>query len=256
MPGVARVEAFDGMRAPARPDTPSVEVRRVSAREASAKDADEYAKKLVALGYLSSGQPASLPAPGGERPGMTEGAWNNLGTWQMRTRGDAAAARRAFEKALELAPAYPAPMFNLAVLARDHGDVAGAESWLFRALAALKTDPAPAVSGWARDYQRSGKEAAARSLLARAAREYPDSEGIARERALHLHRAGDCRAAAAALSPFEAKTTSAQTLNDLALIETCLADRAAVERLLARSLELDPNQPAVAQALERVKRGD
>jgi hypothetical protein len=64
------------------------------------------------------------------------------------------------------------------------------------------------------------------------------------------------RAAAAALSPFESKTTSAQTLNDLALIQTCLADRAAVERLLARSLELDPNQPAVAQALERVRRRD
>jgi hypothetical protein len=99
MPGAARLEAFDGVRAPARADAPPPEVRRVSAREASAKDADEYAKKLVALGYLSAGQPASLPAPGGERPGMTEGAWNNLGTWQMRTRGDSAAARRAFEKA-------------------------------------------------------------------------------------------------------------------------------------------------------------
>ena len=187
---------------------------------------------------------------------MTEGAWNNLGTWQMRTRGDSAAARRAFEKALELAPSYPAPMFNLAVLARDRGDFASAESWLFRALAALKTDPTPAVSGWARDYEKAGRASAARSLLSRAAREYPQSEGIARERALHLQRAGDCRAAAAALSPFESKTSNAQTLNDLALIETCLADRAAVERLLARSLEIDPNQPAVAQALERVRRGD
>jgi Flp pilus assembly protein TadD len=187
---------------------------------------------------------------------MTEGAWNNLGTWQMRARGDAAAARRSFEKALELAPGYPAPMFNLAVLARGRGDSAGAEAWLFRALGALKTDPGPAVSGWAREYEKNGQAPAARSLLARAAREYPDHEGIARERAMHLHRAGDCRGAAAALSPFEAKTTSAETLNDLALIQTCLADRAAVERLLARSLALNPDQPAVAQALERVRRGD
>jgi Flp pilus assembly protein TadD len=187
---------------------------------------------------------------------MTEGAWNNLGTYELRTRHDAAAARRAFEKAHELAPGYGAPMFNLAVLARDRHDFAAAEKWLLEAIAALKTDPGPAVSGWVREYERRGQDAAARSLLARASREFPENEAIVRERALALQRAGDCRGAAAALGPFETTTSSAQTLNDLALIQTCLADRAAVERLLARSLDLDPNQPAVAQALERVRRGD
>ncbi|HEX4439391.1 MAG TPA: alkaline phosphatase family protein [Thermoanaerobaculia bacterium] len=256
MPGAARVDAFDGVKTAARSDAPAAEVRRVSAAEASPRDADEYAKKLLALGYLSAGQPSSLPAPGGARPGMTEGAWNNLGTYEMRTRHDANAARAAFQKALELAPGYAAPMFNLAVLARDRGEGAAAETWLLKAIAALKADPGPAVSGWAHEYERRGQEAAAKSLLARAAREYPDSEAIARERALMLQHAGDCKTAAAALAPFESKTTSAQTLNDLALIQTCLQDRAAVERLLARSLELDPNQPAVAQALERVRRAD
>jgi predicted AlkP superfamily phosphohydrolase/phosphomutase/Flp pilus assembly protein TadD len=258
MSGAVRVEAFEGLHAlPKKKDAASSSpaVRRVAAPESS-KDADEYAKKLLALGYLSASQPQTLAAPGGDRPGMTEGAWNNLGTYEMRTRGDAAAARRAFEKALELAPAYPAPMFNLAVLAREGGDFAAAESWLFKAVVAVKADPGPSVTGWAREYEKRGQESAAKSLLARAARDYPDNEAIARERALLLQRAGDCRAAAAALAPFESKTADAQTLNDLALIETCLADRAAVERLLARSLELNPNQPGVAQALERVRRGD
>ena len=256
MTGSARTGEFGG--APPRPaaDASVPEVHRVAAAEASTRDADEYAKKLLALGYLSPGQPAALAPTGGTRPGMTEGAWNNLGTYELQTRHDPAAARRAFEKALELAPAYPAPMFNLAVLSRDRRDFAGAETWLFRALGALKTDPGPAVSGWAREYEKRGQEAAARSLLARASREYPDDEAIARERAVLLHRAGDCRGAAAALAPFEAKTASPQTLNDLALFQTCLADRTAVERLLARSLELDPNQPAVAQALERVRRAE
>ena len=256
MPGSARVDAFEGMKAPARTDAPAPDVRRVSAAEASSRDADEYAKKLLALGYLSAGQPSSLPAPGGARPGMTEGAWNNLGTYEMRTRHDANAARAAFQKALELAPRYAAPMFNLAVLARDRGEGAAAEAWLLKAIAALKADPGPAVTGWAREYERRGQAAAAKSLLSRAAREYPDSESIARERALQLQRAGDCKGAAASLAPFESKTTSAPTLNDLALIQTCLQDRAAVERLLARSLELDPNQPAVAQALARVRKAD
>jgi tetratricopeptide (TPR) repeat protein len=256
MPGRARVDEFEGVPAPPKREAQKLEVRRVASAEASARDADEYAKKLIALGYLSPGQPSALTPTGGTTPGMTEGAWNNLGTYEMRTRHDAAAARRAFDKARELAPSYAAPMFNLAVLSREGGDLPAAESWLLKAIAALEADPGPAVTGWAHEYERRGQESAAKSLLARAARDYPDNEAIARERALLLQRSGDCRAAAAALGPFESRTASAQTLNDLALIQTCLADRAAVERLLTRSLELNPKQPAVAQALERVRKGD
>ena len=47
-----------------------------------------------------------------------------------------------------------------------------------------------------------------------------------------------------------------QTLNALAIFETCLADRAAVERLLAKSLALNPNQPDVARSLARVRQPD
>ena len=113
----------------------------------------------------------------------------------------------------------------------------------------LKADPAVAISGWAREYQRDGKVAAARSLLERAAKTYPDNEVIARERALLLYTVKDCRGAIDALARFEAATSDVQTVNDLALFQTCLGDRDAVIRLLERSLALKPDQPGVAQAL-------
>ncbi len=145
-------------------------------------------------------------------------------------------------------------MFNLAVLYRERGDTRSAEDWLLKALAEGRRRSSIAVVSWAREYAKARKPAAASSLLARAASAFPDNEGIARERARFLHENKDCRGAADTLARFEGATTTPQTLNDLALYETCLQNRETVERLLTRSLALDPNQPAVARALELVKR--
>jgi Type I phosphodiesterase / nucleotide pyrophosphatase/Tetratricopeptide repeat len=254
MPGKPAAFAFENLRAlPATDATSGLIVARVRAEPMSAKEASEYAKKLMALGYLSPSETKSSAPTGGDRPAMTEGAWNNLGVYYRDTAKDPARARDAFERALALSPGYYSPMFNLAVLARSRGDTKAAEEWLLRAMAALRSDPAPAVGAWSREYEASGKTAAAKSLLDRAAKAFPDSEGIARELAMLRYRMKDCRSAIASLSPFEAATKEPRTLNDLALFETCLGDRSAVIRLLERSLALDPNQPAVARTLETVR---
>ncbi len=254
MPGAPIRAAFPGMPNLPRAAAPSgLVVRRVAATPPSAEESSEYAKKLLALGYLSPGEAQPLSPTGGEKPGMTEGAWNNLGVFLRENRKDFPGARAAFEKSLALRPDYYSPMFNLAVLYREKGDSTLAQEWFFRSLAAVKADPSSAVAGWAHEYERDGKRAPAAALLDRAAREYPDNEAIARERGLFLHRGKDCRGAVAALTRFEAATTSPETLNDLALFETCLQNRDAVERLLARSLTLKPDQPLVARLLEVVR---
>jgi Type I phosphodiesterase / nucleotide pyrophosphatase/Tetratricopeptide repeat len=254
MPGSPVKAAFSALPALAKKDALSnVAVRRVAAAPLSAAEEGEYVKKLLALGYLSPGEAAPLAPTGGDRPGMTESAWNNLGSYDLETRKDASAAKAAFDESLKLNPSYYSPMFNLAVLYRAEGDTKKAEDWLFRALAVLKTDPGVAISGWAREYQRDAKVAAARSLLERAVKTYPEHEGLARERALLLYKIKNCRGAFEALARFEASTSDVQTVNDLALFQTCLADRDAVIRLLERSLALKPDQPGVAQALARVR---
>jgi hypothetical protein len=254
MPGKPASFAFENLRAlPAAKRTNGLTVARVRAEPMSAKAASEYAKKLMALGYLSPSETKPSAPTGGDRPAMTEGAWNNLGVFYRDSAKDPARAREAFEKALALSPGYYSPMFNLAVLSRGRGDTKSAEDWLLKAMAALGSDPAPAIGAWSREYENGGKTAAAVSLLDRAAKAFPQSEGVARERAMLRYRMKDCRSAIASLSPFEAATKEPRTLNDLALFETCRGDRSAVIRLLERSLALDPNQPAVARTLDTVR---
>ena len=256
MPGRAARFAFSDL--PPVSDAPKnapgqTAVRRVSAQPLSPAEANEYAKKLLALGYLSGGETRPLAPTGGDRPGMTEGAWNNLGLYLRDTAKKPAEAKAAFLQSLALRPDYYSPMYNLAVLARAQGRRKEAEDWLLRSFAAMKSDPTAALVAWARDYEKDGNGPAALSLLERAARTYPDSEGVARELAMVRYRSRDCAGAAAALSRFDAATTDSRTLNDLALFATCHADREAVIRLLERSLALDPNQPEVARTLSKVR---
>ena len=254
MPGKPIAAGFPGLPSKAKTDELSkISVRRVPAQEMSSEQASEYTKKLLALGYLSPSEAKPLAPTGGDRPGLTEGAWNNLGVYFRETEKNLPAARQAFEKALGLSPGYYSPMFNLAVLSRDRGDTKTAEDWLFRSLAALQGDPETAVISWSHEYQKEGKTAAARSLLERAARAYPDNEAITRDLAMLRYRSRDCQGALAALVRFETATKQPKTLNDLALFETCLVHREAVIRLLERSLALDSNQPEVARTLENVK---
>ena len=254
MTGEPVAAAFEKPLRLTRADRSQLAVARVAAQAASDAESSEYAKKLLALGYLSPGETAALAPSGGALPGLTEGAWNNLGTYELQTKKNFAAAKAAFEESLKLRPDYYSPMFNLAVLAREQGDARAAEEWLLRSLRAVPGDPSTAVIGWAREWAKRGKPSASQSLLARASEAFPANEAIARERARFLHENRNCGGAAAALAPFGATTSDPQTLNDLALYETCLQHREAVERLLARSLALKPDQPDVARALEIVRR--
>ena len=88
----------------------------------TSEKADEYAMKLIALGYISPSETRPLAASGGDRPGPTEGAWNNLGVYLRDTRHDFAAAQTAFEKSLALRPDYYSALFNRAVLERERGN--------------------------------------------------------------------------------------------------------------------------------------
>jgi len=256
MPGRPMTAAFRGLEAPPRKDLFSeVVVRRVRAEEMSGAAASEYTKKLLALGYLSGKEAAPLPASGGERPGMTEGAWNNLGVYERETVKNLTAAREAFEKSLALRPGYHSPMFNLAVLYRTQGEDRKARDWLFRSLAAGHADPEGTIRHWFAVYQEDKRPAAALSLLERAAQEYPGSEIYARELGFARFRRKDCSGAYVAVARFETSTSDPNTLNALGLFQTCLGKRESAVRLFERSLAAKPDQPAVVESLSVVKRG-
>jgi predicted AlkP superfamily phosphohydrolase/phosphomutase/Flp pilus assembly protein TadD len=254
--GAPMTKVFRGLQRTARRDLfASVRVRRVPAEPLSEKEASEYAKKLVALGYLSGSEPRALEASGGDRPGMTEGAWNNLGLYLRETAKDFEAARAAFEKSLAIKPGYASPMFNLAVLHRMSGKTEAAHDWLFRSLDAGHADPEGTIGRWLEEYQEKGQSSAFQSLLERASSRYPQNELFARELGLARFRARNCPAALDAVSRFEAVTRDPATLNALGLFQTCLGRRPEAIALFERSLVLKPDQPGVVESLRVVRRG-
>ncbi|MEP6994103.1 MAG: alkaline phosphatase family protein [Acidobacteriota bacterium] len=248
--------AFPDLAEPARKDLfGTIPVRRLAAEGISEKEASEYAKSLRALGYLSGGEPEKLAASGGQTPGVTEGGWNNLGVYLRENTKDTRAAEAAFQKALALRPGYASPQFNLAVLYRERGDDTKAIDWLFRSLEAGHADPEGTVRRWSADYREGGKRGPAREVLERASRAYPTSEALARDLALLRFQAKDCAGAWHSVAGFEAATKSPETLNALALFQTCLGRRDEAVALFRKSLAIEPNQPAVLQSIHLIEKG-
>ncbi len=248
--GSAIRAAFTNLVPPPRKDLYStIAVRRVQAEAMSGKDADEYAKNLRNLGYLSGSEPAKLAPTGGSKPGLTEGGWNNLGVYLRENSKDLAGAEAAFRKALELRPGYASPQFNMAVLYRVKGQDTEAIDWLFRSLSSGHADPEGTVLRWFGEYDDAKKPARAREVLERGAKEYPNDERIGRELGLMRFQARDCDGAFRSVERFEGTTKDADTLNALALFQTCLGRPDAALALFEKSLQIKPDQPGVRQSL-------
>jgi tetratricopeptide (TPR) repeat protein len=257
-PGSPMRAAFRDLSAPPRRNLAAeIPVRRVAADQTSEKEASEYAKKLMALGYLSGREPDKLAPSGGDRPGLTEGGWNNLGLYLSNLGGAAnlAAAVAAFKKSLELWPGFVSPKLNLAVAHRIRGEERQAIDGLFQAIAAGQASPERAVLDWALYYDVKGKGVEEREVLERGAQLYPDYETIHRALALLYFKGKDCRRGDATLSRFETATQEPQTLNALALIRACLGRKDDAVALFRRSLAMVPNQKTVVRSLEVLQGG-
>ena len=124
--------------------------------------------------------------------------WNDLGN-AARERGDGAAAREAFERAVELDPTYSRPRTNLGTLALEAGDLIEAELHLVAAVQAGPRNPV-ARANLGNLLLRAGEHEAA-------AAEYRMAVGLAPGRSAYhrglgraLAGAGDVEGARAALA--------------------------------------------------------
>ena len=251
-PGAVLRSGFVDPAAPSRKDlAAAVPVRRLAAEPMSDKQADEYARKLKALGYLSGGESSRLAPAHGDRPGETESAWNNLGLYLFNRGGPAnlVKAEDAYRRALAVSPDFASAKFNIAVLERSRGRQKEAIDWLFRALEGAPAGADGVVVQWARVYAERGRKAEERLVLERGAAAFPDSEPVHRALGVLRFEAHECAAADAALAPFVAGTRNPETLNALALARACLGRREEAAGLLRRSLSIDPNQPTVVRSL-------
>jgi Tfp pilus assembly protein PilF len=252
MAGTALLSLFQGVMKPKSSDVFSrVSVRRLPESPPAAGEVAEYAKKLRALGYLSGSESKAVTVPPGDRPGVTEGGWNNLGLYQ-REAGRLDDAERSFREALRRKPDYASPMFNLAVLERTRGRWTSALEWLFRSLDAGHPEPEETILQWLAFAVDTHRRPVALSLLEAAVHRYPKSENLALQLARLRFEDRNCRGAVSALQTF-AQAGGRDTLNLLGLSELCLGHSVDARRYLERSLALDPGQTPIREALRRMQ---
>lgn len=241
-----------GLDAPRRDVFSSLAVATVASGRLDGRIANEDARKLAALGYISPGGAATAGQPVRSAAGLTRSAWNNLGVYLRFTARDEKGARDAWKQALNLDPTYVSALLNLARLERDGGDFAGAARLVLRAASAGMPNPESTIESWAADFQKTNA-AAAIALLRDAHASHPENEAYTRELALALGRANRCADAVAIAVALET-STHPESLNAAAAVEVCLDRPDRVRDLLSRSLTIDPNQPRVRDALAAVPR--
>ena len=228
-----------------------ISVETVASAAIDREQAAEYTKKLIALGYISARESAGQATAPRTSAGLTKGGWNNLGIYRRYSLHDDAGARTAWEESLKLDPAYHSPLFNIATLERDRGHFGEATRWLLEALKAGQPAPEATVERWAAEFEKRGGDGVALLRAAHAA--FPQSEPYARSYALLLSQKNLCREAHDVIEPLES-SGKFETLNIAAVVEACLDRPDRVRTLFTRSLELEPNQPRVRDALASLPR--
>jgi tetratricopeptide (TPR) repeat protein len=220
------------------------------ATDATAADA-EAVEKLEALGYVGAGEATSAPA--GATGTRTAGSYNNEGL-VLRAEGKFTAAEDAFGKALEMDPNLGSALWNLSdVLAQQKKEPDRSDALLVRAFATGVPQTSRFLIERAMEYQKGGDAARSLRLLDAALTARDDEPEAWLFRGRYRVEAGNCRGAvddfrrATALAPGNAAAHAS-----LGLAYLCLGDHEAARRSLARSLQLDPEQPRVREFLRQL----
>jgi len=222
-----------------------------AAASASAKSDAEAVEKLKALGYVGAGEATSAPA--GASGTRTAGSYNNEGL-VLRSEGRLAPAQAAFEHAVEMDASLGSALWNLSDVLQQQGkDKDRSDALLVRAFAAKAPETSRFLVERAIEYQRTGDAPRSLRLLDAALGARADEPEAWLFRGRYRVEAGDCRGAlddfrrAISLAPGHAAAFASEGLAYL-----CLGERDAARRSLARSLQLDPNQPRVKEFLGRL----
>ena len=215
---------------------------------ASVRPSAEVIAQLKALGYLEGRE-------GGAAVGEeTEGSLNNLGLVHLEAKRYAE-AETAFRKAIAVNPRYASPHYNLRRLYLETSRLDEADASLWRAVELGLRDAAGAVDRAARDYEALGLPDRALDVLRRGVALFRGEVRLVVHYLAALVRRGRCsEGLEEGRKAAQAFPSSAAVHAFYGLAAGCANASQEARTALQRSLELDPNQPMVAEALASLSR--
>lgn len=221
---------------------------------------DEILARLQALGYLGSdGESGSGETAAVSGSGLTRNELNNLALVQL-DEGRLEDAERTLRRALELDPGHPYTYvnLNLVLLEQRRYDEADHELWRavenWSAVGEAWREPSALIVAVARSYLERDLAPRAAALLRRGVEERPEDlplwfELLTLRTRLHECAAGlDESRRAAALFPDVARVHGLY-----GLMAMCAGEPEEARRAIDRSLELDPDQPVLHEALTKLE---
>lgn len=231
--------------------TNSVEERKV---------AEEFTKKLIALGYLTGADATAVDARPPDRAGTeTAVSFSNIGTY-LCVKGQLKEGIEWHRRALEVNPKSGAIWLNLSVALHQGNRWNESDDALLEAVR-NGVDPEPTVFRRVGTYaQRFGKQPEARgqlvSFLGKVTAAYPQNDAYATALGKALFDNQDCVGSEKVFQRLLAKRPNdVEVLNVLALTAWCQNRLGEARAFFNRSLAQNPNQPSVREDLKRLDQG-
>ncbi|MGH9442740.1 MAG: alkaline phosphatase family protein [Thermoanaerobaculia bacterium] len=249
-PGKALVDWFSGVEKPLKTNLWAQAPRAKFLPRILPAAPSEYVRQLTSLGYLGGGSGQRAAPLRGSRPTPDEEGWLNLGVYENSIHQPEAAIR-SFRKALDVFPAYPPALVNLVADEIRRRNNREAVRWASESLRLSGPGAGWAIYEIADRLDSAGLISDEERLLLEARRKHPGSEPI--EVSLAGLRLGQkkCQDSYDALRPFLGSSDNPETYNVAGLASLCLGRGEEGRRLLARSLEIKPDQPQIRKILDQ-----
>lgn len=242
----------------------TVTVERLVVRdmnETEKKAAEEFTKKLIALGYLTGSEAAAVDARPADRAGTeTAGHYQNLATF-LRARRKYEESLALYRKALEVNPKASSAWMNYSIALFQVDRWAESDEALIRSLQNGYNDPEAAAYRRLSTYmQRIERRPEVRKDLIRYLRSltaaFPANDRYQASLGKAFFEDKKCTESQQIFATIVArKPYDVEALNLMALTSLCLEKPAEAKDWFKRSLAVDPNQPAVREATTQLERG-
>ncbi|MFN7986088.1 MAG: alkaline phosphatase family protein [Thermoanaerobaculia bacterium] len=234
-------------------------VRDMNATEKQA--AEEFTKKLIALGYLTGSEAAAVDARPADRAGTeTAGYYSNQATF-LRYQHKYVESLPLYRKALEVNPKAQTVWMNYSIALFQVDRWAESDDALIKALQFGYNDPEAAAYRRVATYmQRIERRPEVRKDLVRYLRSltdaFPQNDRYQASLGKALFEDQKCTESQAIFSRIVAKKPKdVEALNLMGLTSLCQEKPAEAKEWFRKSLAIDPNQTAVREAMTQLERG-